>query len=690
VIVSLDFETTSACDISLGSYRYAADPSTRILMFAIAKDDGEPVLWRFDHHSSPESLEAEHMLREAVATRSIIFAHSSQFEAAISRYRLLKDVGVKTPHIDQWRCTAAMARRAAIPVSLANAAGFLKLDVSKDTRGKALIGVFSDQTKLVLIRHGKESRKSASPILENPVPWDWTFTLAGEQVTVREAWDMFCEYCKTDVRVEQQLHKTLAKFELEGDELEGFLFTARMNDRGIPVNVKALANARVILDDFKDELTTEFTTLTGLQPTQTAKVLAWLRHEGYAEDNLQADTMESQLGSSLLTPTGQRALEIRSQLSFAAIKKVQSMMDTECGDGIMRGLFTWYGAQATGRWTSNGPQVQNAKKPTIEQPDIAYAEICGGIDTELFGLMFGNPYEAVASVIRNFIQRKKGTILAADFSNIESRVALLLAEQYDGLDIYREGRDAYKELASQVFGVPVSEVTKEQRFIGKVGVLSLVFRTGAKAFHETCATWGQPIEKKLACKTVRVFREENPQFPITWRRFDATAVKAINDPGKWFEANSQVSFAFSRAKPFHRLMMRLPSGRCLCYSLAKVERTLKRHKDYETGEVREWESDDIKYWGQLKGHTGWGWCQPSLFQNSVQATARDIMQHGCIVAERAGYEIFSIIHDEVLANDNHPDGIKGLEAAICTHPAWLDKRMPIAAAGSITPYYQKT
>jgi len=39
----LDFETKSRSDLKkVGAYRYACDPSTRILMFAIARGDEEP------------------------------------------------------------------------------------------------------------------------------------------------------------------------------------------------------------------------------------------------------------------------------------------------------------------------------------------------------------------------------------------------------------------------------------------------------------------------------------------------------------------------------------------------------------------------------------------------------------------------------------------------------------------------
>ena len=688
-IYRFDYETTSACDISLGGFRYASDPSTRILMFAIAKDEEKPVLWEFLNPHGSESLAAWGLLFEAVESGQLISSFNVMFELAISTYRLQHDVGIPCPSVDQLRCTRAKALRATIPASLAKAAAFLNLGVDKDARGKALIGVFSDQTKLVTLKLGKETKKSYSPILESEVPWDWTLTLAGEQVTVLQAWDMFKDYCRQDVAVERAVDIALAKYDLSGSELEGFHFDLRMNLRGIPVNVPALAHANKLLLIEQNHLTSELEKLTGLQPTQTAKVLGWLQNRGYAEVNLQSATMNAQLGSGSLTPDGQRALEIRSSLSFAAVKKIPSMLNTACPDGVMRGLFTWYGAQRTGRWTASGPQPQNAKKPTIENPGRAYADICRGVDIDAFEATYGNPYEAIASCVRNFMKPHAGKMIDLDLSNIESRVASMLAEAGDKLQMYRDGVCCYKALASDIYSTHYDDITEDQRFVGKVGDLSLVFQTGAKTFHETCAAWGMPIEKKIACRTVKAFREKYPEFPKTWRKFEATAIKAMEEPEKWHSANGFVSFAYTKGKPFPRLLMKLPSGRSITYPIPQINRTVKYHRDYETGESREWESNEISFFGSLRGFTGWGRVSTyagDLFQSATQGTARDILQHGCVTAEKAGFNIWAVIHDQALAEEGDVDRFKSL---ICSHPDWLPKDFPLAAKAFLCDYYAK-
>lgn len=686
-MIHLDYETTSACDITLGAYRYACDPSTRILMFAIS-DGGAPLIWTFLNPDAPESVAAKSMLAKAITDNTPIYAHNAMFELAISTYRMLPDVGLEPPLIEQWRCTRTMALRAAIPSSLANAAAFLGLS-DKDKKGKVLINIFSDQSKVAKLTHGKQKKDSKSPIMEDEIPWGWTMTVSGESMTVRDAWDAFISYCRQDVVVEQQLHAKLSKFELSGTELEGYQFDLRMNHRGVPVNRPALEHANRLLEEEQALLTAEFSAITGLQPSQTAKVLDWLKRHGYAEDNLQSATMKGQVGSTMMTEEGQRALEIRSSLSFAAIKKVSAMLNTVCPDDRMRGLFLFHGAQRTGRWTSSGPQLQNAKKPTIKYPDAAYSDICAGVDREWLSLMHGDTYETIASCIRNFVQPHQGRMLDLDLANIESRCAAFLSGCETDMVLYRQNEDLYKHLASVVFGVPVSTVTKDQRFVGKVGVLSLVFQTGAKTFFETCAAWGMPISKAIAARTVKTFRETRSEYPKTWRAYEAAAIKAINAPGTWFNASQYVSFARSVGGAFDRLLMRLPSDRMLVYPNPKITRTVKKHKDFETGQVREWESDDISFYGAMRGTAAWGRVSTfagDLFQSSVQAMARDIVMHGCMEAEKSGFDIFSIIHDQALA---HEGDVDAYHKAFTKVPPWLPQDFPLAAEAKIVDYYAK-
>lgn len=62
------------------------------------------------------------------------------------------------------------------------------------------------------------------------------------------------------------------------------------------------------------------------------------------------------------------------------------------------------------------------------------------------------------------------------------------------------------------------------------------------------------------------------------------------------------------------------------------------------------------------------------------------MQHGCVVAEKRGFEIFALIHDQALAHKGDPEEFVN---ALCTKPSWLPDDFPLAAEGGLAPYYSK-
>lgn len=480
-----DFESTSACDIRLGSYRYGCDPTTRILIAAIADETGEPVAWRIDEPEGEESKKAVALMDKAIEAKDLIYAHNAQFELAMTEYRLREDLGHKAiPSLDQWRCTAAMCRRAAIPESLGKAADFLKLPVQKDGRGKSLIAIFSDQTKEVTLtppkgmkdpettKNGAIGRKpknvrSKSPILDPVILWDWEVKVDGTLMTVRAAWELFIEYCKQDVRTERELHKKLARFELKGDELASFQWDMRMNHRGVPVNVSALKHAQKLVEEYQERHEARILTMCGCGSGQRARLLAWLRERGYTEDNLQAETVERVLKN----PKGLRekvvkVLKYRSLLSFAAIKKIPTMIAAACPDGRVRGTTLWHGAR-TGRATGRIIQPQNMKKATISDSALAYAMICDHEPLSEFEALWESPLEVIASCCRHFMQRPEGMMLDADYEAVEARITPWLAGDEAKLQSLLDGVDPYKAIASQIFKVPYEEVNKLQRTIAK-------------------------------------------------------------------------------------------------------------------------------------------------------------------------------------------------------------------------------
>ena len=645
-IVHLDFETRSRADLpEVGAYRYACDPSTRILIAAVSGEYDEIHTWVHPEVAKADPVENKAAVDLLVAA-DLIYVHNVGFEAAMIWGRGQEDMGISIP-LEKWRCTAAIARRAGLPSSLEKVAEALKLQQLKDGTGKRLIRKFSIPQS------------------------DGTFTpCEGDD------WDKFQAYCRQDVRTEKAVHERLRAFELQGDSLATFLFDLRLNERGIPVNVGALRNAQRIVSTVNEDVSKEFVALTGINPTQRAKVLAQVQALGVRLLNLQAETLQS-LDISGIDPKAARILSLYSKLSFAAVKKVQTMLDCACPDGRVRGGHLYYGA-GTGRWSGRLIQPQNFKKAPVwmkKLTDPAYASITGGTSAEGIDAIFGDPVEVVSGVIRHFIHDANNPMLDADYNAIEARIIAWLAKQDDVVTMWRDGQDLYRHMAAKIHNCDPATIDSETRAFGKVVVLACGYGMGPVKFQSTCEAWGIECDQELAERAVKSYRSTHPNIVKYWYALDDWARKAIAAPN-----TRQGPFFVRRVAGMEYLFCKLPSGRSLAYPDPKVE--------LQIGDDR----TQITYWGALPSTVTWGRVKlygGKLAENITQACAADIMAHGAINAEANGYEPFMLVHDQALclriSEDQTPDGYA---AALTKLPAWAEG-LPLKAEAKLAPYYRK-
>lgn len=85
-------------------------------------------------------------------------------------------------------------------------------------------------------------------------------------------------------------------------------------------------------------------------------------------------------------------------------------------------------------------------------------------------------------------------IIDCDSSQIEARTVAWLAGQTDLVEAFDRGEDVYKIMASSIYGKDVSEITKEQRFVGKTVVLGC-FGPDTKVLTGT--GWKRIVEVQL-------------------------------------------------------------------------------------------------------------------------------------------------------------------------------------------------
>ncbi|MDP8100650.1 DNA polymerase I [Phocoenobacter atlanticus] len=79
-----------------------------------------------------------------------------------------------------------------------------------------------------------------------------------------------------------------------------------------------------------------------------------------------------------------------------------------------------------------------------------------------------------------FIAREGYVILAADYSQVELRIMAHLSNDQGMIAAFAEGKDIHKATASEIFGVPLDEVTGEQRRSAKAINFGLIY--GMSAF----------------------------------------------------------------------------------------------------------------------------------------------------------------------------------------------------------------
>jgi len=128
----------------------------------------------------------------------------------------------------------------------------------------------------------------------------------------------------------------------------------------------------------------------------------------------------------------------------------------------------------------------------------------------------------------------KGAIIApdgymmidSDSSQIEARTLAWLAEQDDLVDAFDRGEDVYKIMASAIYGKDVSEITKDERFVGKTTILGCGYGMGAKKFQAQLKNFNVEITLVEATRIIDTYRATYPKIVELWKSA-ASALKSI-------------------------------------------------------------------------------------------------------------------------------------------------------------------
>lgn len=267
----------------------------------------------------------------------------------------------------------------------------------------------------------------------------------------------------------------------------------------------------------------------------------------------------------------------------------------------------------------------------------------------------------------------------ADYSAIEARIVPWLCGQEDALDEYRQGVDRYKRMASFIYGIPEEKVNKfPQRFLGKTAILMCGFGGGGGTFRNSCLKMGYDLPKGMEFKAVEAYRARHKKVEQGWKAVDKAARDAIVKKGTKFHA-CRCDFMVKDVEGLPFLIIRLPSDRRLAYPRPKIVPSRK----FEG-------ATSVAYFGHILG-TKWGTVDTyggKLIQNITEGVQSDIMAHGAHNAERAGYQIATLIHDQALAYHQPGQTTERFVELLTDLPEWA-QGLPIEAEGSVVPFYKK-
>lgn len=679
----LDLETFSQVGIEAGTDAYTNASVPLIVSWAI--DDG-PV-----QHACPESHFLPDEFVRAFHAADLLVAHNAQFDRAV-----LMQCGLKR-EASAWHCTMNQAYAHGLPGSLNALCNLYKVDNAK-VDGKDLIRRFCI-----------------------PTPGGARNTLDAFPADAKR----FIEYACKDVAALRDVHKALPTW---NEELERRVRVAdtHINLRGVGVDTQLAESVSNMLRAGMHQANARIFELTGGMADAASDrtgLLAWLHDQGIGVNTLEAAALEDLLLSRAdLTAQVQEVLRIRLQFGQASVKKFGVVTAAQV-KGRLRYTLQYCGAARTGRWSGRTFQPQNLPRPTrrADAIEAAITELKAG------RLREEDLIDWAADMVRSVLVPAPGReFVVADLSNIEGRILAWVAGEEWKLEAFRafdagQGPDIYVASYAAAFGVPVDQVTKDQRQVGKVMELALGYQGSVGAFTTMAAGYGINLDAladtvlqgeeaaRLMSRYERAYDFHCNMVKEPMSRHTFAGIRFLVD--RWREAHGATVRLWSdvqdalrdvveggrgttatvRGMTIDRVgtctRLRLPSGRFLCYHLLTV------HPRHGALQCPPSQTLGVQY-------AKFGPTQPGepvsiyggkVVENICQALARDILAAALVDLDRPGApaQVVMHVHDEVIV-ETFPGafGVKHLVMDLTRERPW-SAGLPLAAAGFSCNRYRK-
>ena len=642
--IAWDLETYSSVDLAkCGVYRYCESEDFEILLAAYSVDGGAV---RVVDLACGEKLPEE--ILDALEDETVEkWSYNSQFERiCLSRFLGYPAGNYLAPA--SWRCSMVWASTLGLPRSLESVGAVLGLEKQKLTEGKDLIRYFCVPCRPTKANGGRMRN------LPEHAP---------------EKWERFKAYNLRDVETEMQIQERLSRFPVPASIWEEYHLDQEINDRGIGVDMELVRQAIAVDARSRERLTAAMRKLTELEnPNSVQQMKQWLADQG-----METDTLGKKAVAELIRTAPEplrEVLSLRQQLAKSSVKKYTAMENAVCADSRAHGMFQFYGANRTGRFSGRLIQLQNLYKNTM--PDLAQARaLVRSGNYEALSMLYEDIPDTLSQLIRTaFVPQNGRKFIVADFSAIEARVIAWFAGERWRLKVFEDGGDIYCASASQMFHVPVEKhgVNGHLRQKGKIAELALGYGGSVGALKSMGALEMGLAEEELQ-PLVDAWRSSNPMITQFWWDVD----RAVKDCIKQRVPTETHGLHFDYRSAM--LFIALPSGRRMAYVKPRIG-----ENQFGGESVTYMGVSGTKKWERLESYG------PKFVENIVQGTARDILCYAMQTLKNCS--IVAHVHDEVIIEADRRMSVTAVCEQMGRTPPWA-KGLKLRADGYECEFYQK-
>ena len=638
--ISIDIESYSDVDLSkCGVYKYSSSQNFEILLFGYSVDGGDVKVIDL---ACGEKIPAE--ILAALSDESVT---KWAFNAMFERVCLSNYLG-EWLEPESWKCSMVWSATLGLPLSLENVGTVLGLEKQKLSEGKDLIRYFCVPCKPTKANGGR------------------TRNLPEHD---REKWERFKAYNLRDVEAEMQIQQRLVKFPMPDFVWEEYWQDQEINDRGIGVDMEMVRNAIAMDGRSKSELSAAMQELTELEnPNSVQQMRQWL-----LENGMETDSLDKKAVAALLKDAPEplkTVLTLRQQLAKSSVKKYQAMENAVCEDRRAHGMFQFYGANRTGRFSGRIIQLQNLPQNHI--PDLAQArELVKGGDFDALSMLYEDIPDTLSQLIRTaFVPQDGRKFIVADFSAIEARVIAWIAGERWRLKVFEGGGDIYCASASQMFHVPVEKhgVNGHLRQKGKIAELAFGYGGSVGALKSMGALEMGLAEEELQ-PLVSAWRDSNPSITEFWWAVDHAVKECVKK--RMPTETHGIRFSYESGMLFITLF----SGRRLAYVKPRIG-----ENQFGGESVTYMGVGGTKKWERLESYG------PKFVENIVQAVSRDILCYAMRTLRNCS--IVAHVHDEIIIEADKRMSLSAVCEQMGRTPPWA-KGLLLRADGYECSFYQK-